>query len=178
MKKILSIFMALVLVACISVPTFAATLDQNTPSGEATVVYKAGQTVDDNGTPDDPTDDIVIGTYTVTIPDYISVAAVGATPTEYEVVAKDVLIPYDTSLTVDVAFDKLVLGSVTLGYDMKANPQSEGTLDSISSGDTILTIAAGTPDAVTTSTIGAVLTEAPLYSGVYTDTATFTVTVD
>lgn len=178
MKKILTIFMAVMLVACISVPTFAATLNQDNPTGTATVVYQAGKVTDDNDTPDDPTDDTVDGTYTVTIPDYISVAAMGATPTEYDVTAKDVLIPYGTSLTVDVEFDELVLGSVTLGYDMKANPQSAGTLDKITSGATILTVAAGNPTAVTTSKIGAVLNEAPLYSGTYTDTATFTVSVD
>lgn len=177
MRKFISIFMVIAIMLSLTTTAFAATLNQDTPSGEALVVYKAGETVDDNGTPDNPADDIVIGTYTVTIPAYIAVADVGAAPTEYDVVAKDVLIPYGTSLKVAVAFDELELGSVTLDYDMQANPQKAGSLASIASGDTILTVAAGNPTAVTTSTIGAVLTSAPLYSGVYTDTATFTISV-
>lgn len=177
MKKIISIILALMIICVAAVPTFAATLDNNTPNGEALVVYQSGEVTDDNGTSDDPSDDTVVGTFTVTIPEYISVAAKGATPTEYDVVAKDVLIPFGTSLTVKVSFDKLSLGSVSLGYEMKANPQKAGSLTKITSGSTILTVAAGNPTAVTTSTIGAVLTEAPLYSGIYTDTAVFEVTV-
>lgn len=177
MKKILTIAMAIVMMMAICVPAFAAELDQNHTSGTANVVYKAGQTVDDNGT-EDPSDDIVIGTYTVTIPAYIQVADVNGTPTEYKVVAEDVLIPYQTSLTVNVAFTELELDGNTLAYDMQANPQSAGSLTSIASGDTILTVVAGDPTAVTTSTIGAVLTESPAFAGTFTDTATFIVSVN
>ena len=56
--------------------------------------------------------------------------------------------------------------------------QGEAALASVNTGATILTVAAGNPDAVTTSSIAAVLTEAPVYSGTYTNTATFNVTVD
>ena len=61
---------------------------------------------------------------------------------------------------------------------MQADPQSaSGALADIATGATVLTAAAGDPTAVTTSQIGAVLTADPLYSGNWTDTVTFTVSV-
>ncbi len=173
-KTILSVLLCAALMLTMCVPAFAATLDQNTTSGDANVVYKAGQTANDNGT-DDPSDDSVSGTYTVTIPEYIEAAAQGETPTAYDVTAQDVLIPYATSLNVSVDFDntlKLADNTATvIAYDLQANGAS------VSTGATILTVAAGTPDATTTSTVAAVLTQAPAYSGVYSNTATFTVAV-
>lgn len=175
-KSMLAVVLAIATLFAMSTVAFAAELNQDTTTGNAIAVYKAGQ-VTDPGDPDDPTDDVVGGTYTVTIPDYIEVAGIGTTPTEYDVAAKDVLIPVDTDLTVAVGFDVLAQGANTLTYDMKANPQSAGTLQTIASGDTVLTVAAGDPDAVTTSKVAAVLTQAPSYSGTYLDTATFTVAV-
>lgn len=173
-KTILSLLLCAALLMTACVPAFAAALDQNTPSGDTKVVYKAGQTTDDNGT-DDPSDDTVSGTYTVTIPEYIEAAAQGETPTAYDVTAQDVLIPYATSLNVSVDFDntlKLADNAATvIAYDLQANGAS------VASGATVLTVAAGDPDATTTSTVAAVLTEAPAYSGVYNNTATFTVAV-
>ena len=163
-----------VLIAAMAVPSFAATLDQNTPSGNAKIVYKAGQTTDDKGT-EDPSDDVVSGTYPVSIPEYIEAAAQGEAPTAYDVTAQDVLIPYATSLNVSVDFDntlKLADNTATvIAYDLQANGAS------VSTGATILTVAAGNPDAATTSTVAAVLTQAPSYSGVYSNTATFGVAV-
>lgn len=173
-KTILSLLLCAALMLTMCIPTFAAALDQNTTSGDTKVVYKAGQTTDDNGT-DDPSDDIVSGTYTVTIPEYIEAAAQGETPTAYDVTAQDVLIPYATSLNVSVDFDntlKLADNAATvIAYDLQANGAS------IASGATVLTVAAGDPDTTTTSTVAAVLMQAPAYSGVYSNTATFTVAV-
>lgn len=181
-KKVLACALAVMLVLSIgTISAFAATLDQDNPSGTATVYYQAGQVTDDGGTADDPTDDTVGGTWTVSIPAYIEAAAVGETPTEYDVTASNVLIPYGTSLKVAVAFtDELKLGdnnSVTLDYDLKANPQKASALASVATGATILTVAAGTPEAVTTTSVAAVLESAPLYSGYYSNTVTFNVTV-
>ena len=53
--------------------------------------------------------------------------------------------------------------------------QANGT--KIVSGDTILTVAAGDPNGTSTVPVGAVLTQAPIFAGAYTDTATFSVTV-
>lgn len=178
MKKFISMMLAIVMMMAISVPAFAAELNQNNPTGTATAVYQAGEVVDDNGTPDNPTDDTVQGTYIVTIPEYIVAAEKDGTPTEYDVTAKEVLIPYQTNLVVTVEYDVLELSGNNLPYQMKADPQSEaGALSDLASGATILTVAAGDPTAVTTSKIGAVLTEAPFFAGIYTDTVTFTVEV-
>lgn len=65
--------------------------------------------------------------------------------------------------------------STTLTYDMLANPQSTGELSSIDSGTVILTAAAGNPDAVTTSNVAAILTQEPVYAGVYRNTANFSI---
>lgn len=179
--KLISALLAVCMVfGTTSVTAFAAELNQDNTSGSATVYYQAGQVTDDKDT-EDPTDDVVGGTYTVSIPAYIEAAEVDGTPAEYDVTAKNVLIPYGTSLKVAVDFENNLKladdNSVTIGYDMQAK-QGEAALASVNTGATILTVAAGNPDAVTTSSIAAVLTEAPVYSGTYTNTATFNVTVD
>ena len=74
------------LLCALTIPSFAATLDQNAPSGTAKVVYRAGQVTDNKGT-EDPTDDTISGTYTVSVPAFIEAAAQGETPTAYEVSA-------------------------------------------------------------------------------------------
>lgn len=80
-RKILSLLLtAVFIMALSSMSAFAATLDQDTASGSAIVAYTAGQIADDNGT-EDPTDDIISGTYTISIPDYIKVSAIGVDPT-------------------------------------------------------------------------------------------------
>lgn len=174
-KKALAAFAAVAMLATMSTTTFAATLDQDTTSDDAIVVYQAGERLDDNETPEDPTDDTMGGTYTVTVPEYIIAADVGGDPTEEAVTATDVLIPYGTNLTVDVEFDgELELqdnAATTLTYEMQNNGSA------ISTGDTILTVAAGDPDGSSSTQIGAVLTQAPSYAGVYTDTAVFTSSV-
>lgn len=174
-KKIMAVALAIALFASLSTTAFAAdkTLTEDHISDTALVFYQAGK-VDDKGT-GDPTDDVVSGSYTVTIPEYIKAAKVGETPETSNVTAKDVLIPYGTNLTVDVTFeDALVLSdnaSTKIAYDMQAN----GT--KIVSGDTILTVAAGDPNGTSTVPVGAVLTQAPVFAGAYTDTATFSVSV-
>lgn len=178
MKKFISFLAAMAVVTCCAVPALA--LDANTPQGDAKVVFKAGQTVDDNGTPD-PSDDVVAGTYTVSIPDFIEAANTEEEPAVYDVVAKDVLITYNTNLTVDVSYEntlKLTDNTVaTVGYELQANPQTASTLAAVSSGDTILTVPAGNPEQATTTQVAAVLTQAPAYSGVYTNTVTFSISV-
>lgn len=178
MKKLLSFLTAVAVLACCAVPTFA--IDQNTPSGSTKVVFKAGETVDDKGTPD-PSDDVVSGTYTVSIPDFIEAADTEEEAAVYDVVAKDVLIAFNTNLTVDVTYQNdLKLtdnATATVGYELQANPQSASSLAAVSSGDTILTVPAGNPEQATTTQVAAVLTQAPAYSGVYTNTVTFTVSV-
>lgn len=179
MKKLISIILAVVMMMAIAVPSFAAekTLDQNHTSDTAIAYYQAGEVVDDNGT-EDPTDDTVQGTWVVSIPEYIEVAEKDGTPTEYDVTAKEVLIPYQTNLTVTLDWDVLELSGNELTYQMKADHNSEnGALSDLASGSVMLTAVAGDPTAVTTSHIGAVLTADPLFSGTWVDTVTFTVSV-
>lgn len=168
---------ALVLATLFAMSTtaFAADLTQDDPSGDATSWHKVGQTISDNGTPDDPSDDTVGGTYLVTIPEFIEVADVNGAMNEEDVTAKNVLIPQNTNLTVDVEFEPTLSlrenDEVKLAYDMKVDGSK------VNSGDTIMTVAAGDPDAETTVKIGAVLTQEPDYAGVYLDTATFSIAV-
>lgn len=85
------------------------------------------------------------------------------------------MIPYNSELSVGITYDgtlKLKENSdVTIGYKVVADGAD------VTTGDTLLTIPAGTPDAVTTKAIGGVLTEKPVYSGMYVNTATFVVSV-
>lgn len=173
-KSMLAVVLAIATLLTMSTIAFAAELDQNNTSGNAIAYYKAGQLVDP-GNPDNPTDDIMEGTYLVTIPEYIEAAAVGGKPTTEKVKAEKVLIPYGTTLTVAASFKpELALkdnAATKIAYDM----QLEGK--KIATGAAVLTVPAGDPNKVTTSNMGAVLTQAPSYSGVYTDTATFVVSV-
>lgn len=75
LKKAVAAALSLATLCSLSTVAFAAdkTLNQDTPTGTATVYYQAGK-VTDPGTPEDPTDDTVNGTYIVTIPEYIKAA--------------------------------------------------------------------------------------------------------
>lgn len=170
MKK-LFVLLTLIAAMCVtSIPAFAAEAD----TGDTTVYHRIGNIVNVND-PDDPTDDEISGTYTVSIPAYIEAAAKDQTPDEQEVSASDVLIPYGTQLLVNMEFDgKLHLKSnndVTVGYKMKINGY-----DAVS-GSSVLSVPAGNPDEITSGFVGSTLTETPVYSGIYTNTATFLISV-
>lgn len=173
-KKILSVVMAMCMLGALCIPSFAAELTDAAPTADVPVVYNAGKVVDDKGDTN-PTNDVVEGSYTVTVPDYITVAKLGGTVSTEDVIASEVLLPFGKTLNVNVAFDTTLKlkdnAATTLTYDMQSNGAK------IVSGATILSVAAGDPDATNTATIGAIATQAPLYAGVYTDTATFTTSV-
>lgn len=174
MKKLITIITLIMALCLMSVTAFAGELDQATPSGDSTVYYKIGEFGNPNDL-DDPTDDEVSGTYKVTIPDYIETAPMNETPVTQNITAKEVLIPYNTTLSVDITYDsELKLrenDDVTIGYNLQVNGSD------INTGDTILTVDAGNPTSVTTVAIGGILTEAPIYSGMYANTANFVVSV-
>jgi hypothetical protein len=92
-----------------------------------------------------------------------------------------VLIPYGTSLTVSATYDSVLLltdnTATELPYELRANPQSASSMAAVTSGSTILTVAAGDPDAVTTSKVAARLTQAADYAGAYTNLVEFDVSV-
>ncbi len=174
MKKIITIITLLMALCLMSVTAFAGELDQTAPSGDSTVYYKIGEFGNPNDL-DNPIDDEVSGTYKVTIPDYIEAVPMNKTPVTQNITAKEVLIPYNTTLSVDITYDdELKLrenDDVTIGYNLQVNGSD------INTGDTILTVDAGNPTGVITVAIGGILTEAPIYSGVYANTANFVVSV-
>lgn len=174
MKKIITVFTLIMALCLTSVTAFAAEIDETTPSGDTAVFYKIGDVANPND-PDDPTDDEISGTYKVAIPDYIEAAEMDQIPVTQNITVKEVMIPYNSELSVGITYDgalKLKDNSdVTIGYKIVAAGAD------VTTGDTILTIPAGTPDAVTTTAIGGILTEKPVYSGMYVNTATFVVSV-
>lgn len=175
MKKIITIISFAMILCLSAVPAFASEINEVTPNGQSTVYYKIGDITNPNN-PDDPTDDEIAGTYTVSIPDFIDAASSQQTPITQEVTASDVLIPYNTTLSVSVNYDKTLRlkdnPDITVGYTL----QKEGA--NINTGAMVLSVPAGNPNAVTRTAVGAILTENPVYSGVYTNTATFAVSVD
>lgn len=174
MKKLITIITLVVALFLMSVTAFAGELDQTAPSGDSTVYYKIGEFGNPNDL-DDPTDDEVSGTYKVTIPDYIEATPMNKAPVTQNITAKEVLIPYNTTLSIDITYDdELKLrdnNDVTIGYGIQVDGSD------INTGDTILTVDAGNPTGVTTIVIGGILTEAPIYSGMYANTVNFVVSV-
>lgn len=175
MKKIFTAFVLVLTLCLTSIPAFAMEVQHNIPSGDSTVYHRVGNIVNVND-PDDPTDDEIAGTYTVSVPAYIEAASKDQTPNdEQEVHASDVLIPYGTQLLVKMEFDgRLHLKSnsnVTVGYKMQINGYDAA------SGSSVLSVPAGNPDAVTSASMGSALTETPAYSGIYANTVTFVMSV-
>lgn len=175
-KKILAIAMAIGIVSTMCVSAFAApaVLTNENKTGDATVYYKEGKITDPQD-PDDPIDDVVEGTYTVIVPEYIQAAAMNKTPVTEKVTAKDVmLLPSETlSVACEYSGDLLLRedGTTTLAYKMQNNDAD------FASGDVVLAVAAGTPYDTFDTNVGSILTEAPIYAGVYTDTVTFSCSV-
>lgn len=174
-KIIMSCLCVAALMFSFATTSFAATLDQNNPTGDTITYYKAGQ-VSDPKDEDNPIDDEMEGTYLITIPEYIEAAEVGGVPTTQDVTAEECLLLYNSTLNVAVEFSgEFTLrdnADTKLAYKM----QADGT--DITTGDTVLSVSAGDPVSVTSVAIGAALTADPLYAGVYTDTATFTASVE
>lgn len=172
MKKFFTAFVLVLALCLTSVPAFAADLTQDVSTGNTTVYHRVGNITDVHD-PNNPTDDEIAGTYTVSIPAYIEAAAQEQVPAEQEVSAFDVLLPYGTKLLVSVDFENhlslLNHESVTVEYQMLANGNR------ITAGDTILSVPAGNPDAVNRTSVASVLSAKTVYAGMYTDTATFTI---
>lgn len=112
----------------------------------------------------------VDGSYAITIPDYIEADA-----EDLPLTISNAVIPYDNTLSVSVEYDghlKLIeTESIQLSYRLYADDSE------IKTGDTVLSIKAGTPDETTSTNIGAKLVDQPKYAGIYTSTARFNVEV-
>ena len=154
-KQIISIALGAVTAASCGTMAFAAdkTLNQDTPSGSATVEYSEEST------------------YTATIPAYIKVQKMSedVDTNANSVTLRDVIIPDGKSLVGTVTYNGVVAeeNNVKIPYKLAT---AEGDL---TSGSTIITQTSGKSTEEKTSHFGAVATEKPKYSGYYTDTATF-----
>ena len=152
MKKILSLALVLAMVLTMSVTAFATEITGNSGSVDITYTYEA------------PVD-----SYIVTIPDSMTLG------TDANVSAGDVAITAGYLLTVSVSsqqYDggwKLSNGTNTLDYTLKidgADIENNGTVLTAKNGDTAVT-----------KTLVTALSGTPIYSGNYTDTLTFNVSI-
>ncbi|MCR4594411.1 MAG: hypothetical protein K5761_05095 [Clostridiales bacterium] len=176
MKKILSLILAVICIFSISIPVFAATVDERHTSGNMIADYKAGYTTDDKGT-EDPTDDDVESSYDISIPEYIVVTAQNEDRTVQTVEITNAMLEYDTILYLSLSYSSLKCGRQTLGYKFqRADDGSQNFVD-VQSGSNIIEVRAGSPNAVSHMNLSAVLTQSPIFAGNYTDTVTFNATV-
>ena len=159
MKKITSIFLSCLLILSMIANVSATTLNETDDAGETKIEYTVGET------------------YTVVIPAEVVVSKDTETPAEYDVVVKDLLIPYESSLVVSVEYEgKLKLfehAATTLEYQMIKSSDSSV----IANGGEVISVPAGTVDEQVEK-ISAKLIETPIIAGVYEDTATFKINVD
>ena len=176
MKKILSLILAVICIFSVTVPAFAANIDQTHTSGTMIADYKAGYTSDDKGT-EDPTDDEVEGSYDISIPEYIVVTPQNQARALQTVEITNAMLKYDTILFISLTYSSLACGRQTLGYKFqRADDGSTYFLD-VLSGSNIIEVRAGAPNAVRHMNLSAVLTDTPLFAGNYKDTVTFNATV-
>lgn len=158
MKKIISLALAVMMIATMSVTAFAATIENGT--GTVEVTYGVSES------------------YTVTIPADITLTA--NQESDMEISASDVVIPYGNELTVSISSTNytdskwyLVEAANTankLEYSVKNGENA------VASGDTILTVAAGTAENQTVN-LTTKLVGTATHSGTYKDTLTFSVSV-
>lgn len=157
MKKFISIFLALLMILSISVPTLAAEITQKTGSGTTDVVYT------------------VASEYTVTIPEYIIPVEPEETPNIYSVTANNVLVEDGKEVKVTVSYDNVLTDDrgAELNYALYYEDNTE-----IVDEDTILTVDAGTPNGTASTYFVSYLTEDVKYAGVFTDLVTFNFSVE
>ena len=148
-KKALSVLLAAVLMCTAAIPVFAADTTEIRYMQEAS--------------------------FTATIPAFVRAAEPGQQDVDaYTVAATDVVIPDNAELTATVEYSGVVRDKS--GAEI---PYTLYTADgAVTSGDTILQKAAGDPSDTAEVLFGASIDEKARYAGAYTDTATFTFSVD
>lgn len=152
MKKIISLALAVLMIAAMSVTAFAADIKQDTANktGDVTIEYTQSES------------------YVVIIPDSMTVG------TDATVEVNDIVIGYNKQLTVSVSSQnewKLKNNDDGLGYTLHI-----GETGVTSTNNTVLTAASGDTASKTLSvTIDP--NQSPKYAGNYTDTLTFNVSV-
>lgn len=157
MKKFISIFLALLMILSISVPTLAAEITQKKVSGTTDVVYT------------------VASEYTVTIPEYIIPVEPDETPNIYSVKANNVLVEDGKEVKVTVSYDNILTDD--RGAELKYALYYEDNTEIVDE-DTILTVNAGTPNGTASTYFVSYLTEDVKYAGVFTDLVTFNFSVE
>ncbi|MDE5995081.1 MAG: leucine-rich repeat domain-containing protein, partial [Oscillospiraceae bacterium] len=159
MKKLIAVFLAILIVFPIGIISFAEELDLPYNSAGSTAI--AEHTVE--------------SVYTVTIPSYIQPVESGKTSDVYCVTVKDVLIADNKVLNVTVDYNSVLTDARGAELQYSLN-NTDNTV--ISSGALILSQEAGYPDATSSAEFTANLTEDVRFAGVYTDTVIFKTSVD
>lgn len=157
MKKIISIFLAMLMLLSISIPTLAAEIREATGTGTTDVIYT------------------VPSEYTVTIPEFIIPVKADETPNTYSVTANKVLLENGEEVKVTVSYDNVLTDKrgAELNYALYYEDNTE-----IADEDTILTVDAGTPDGTASTNFISYLTEDVRYAGVFTDIVTFNFSIE
>lgn len=157
MKKIISIFLAMLMLLSISVPTLAAEIREATGTGTTDVIYT------------------VPSEYTVTIPEFIIPVKADEVPNTYSVTANKVLLENGEEVKVTVSYDNVLTDKrgAELNYALYYEDNTE-----IVDEDTILTVDAGTPDGTASTNFISYLTEDVRYAGVFTDIVTFNFSIE
>lgn len=157
MKKIISLALAVMMIATMSTTAFAATIENGT--GTVEVTYGVSEN------------------YTVTIPANTTLTADGV---NMDISASNVVIPYGNQLTVSISSSNYADSKWYLVDDTNASNKLEYSIKNgenvVASDDTVLTIAAGTTEEQK-ATLTATLVGTATYSGTYKDTLTFSVSV-
>lgn len=162
MKKLLTIMLALVMVLSLSVDAFSAgiTQDSNTKTADTSVTFNV-----------DPT-------YTVTVPATVTLAkaADGSYKQDATITATDVRLLEDQTITVTLASDfKLITGAAGATYELDYKVTVGDSSTAIATGDTVATFTTDTNSQSSTLHFAA---ENPTYAGEYSDTVTFTISVE
>lgn len=159
MKKLLTLTMVLIMALAMSVPAFAADVDQESDpkTGDMLATYTEAQT------------------YTVTIPDTIDVAKQGDAAVAVTVSASDVVIDANQTLKVTVSSANTWKLVSEEGGEFNYGLYKGAETNALGNHAEVLSVAAGT--ATGSVALSAKLTEAVTKSGTFTDTLTFTVAV-
>lgn len=158
MKKLFAVFMAMLIVFSICVPSFAVEIDNTNASGNAIATYEANSS------------------FKVTIPTYIAPSEKDETASAnmYSVTASDVFIPDGNQLTVTVDYDGILTdrNGVEIPYKLFSGGSE------VTNGQKIIAKDAGNPDDTATVNFSAAVQAEPRYAGTYTDTVTFNISVE
>lgn len=152
MKKIITLFMAIVLVLCATVPTFATA---ESISESSTVKFVVGES------------------WTVEIPEYIVPSVDSKDATQYSVTVKNLVLMNGAIFTTSVEYSGIMTNETGTELEYAFYVENE----EVASGDIILEVASDSTKSTAKTDFIAVCDE-PTYAGVYTDTAVFNCSIE